>query len=123
VSPFEFEDQIIWFVNEIIERLHKYGIVIDLSQPAEIKMEHLALEDDIFARKVVKKGLLYFESAVHTRDSNGEPMKYVIKIDKSKKLHIEFEGKEAHYMAETYEAFVDDVVSGKIDKHDLKELP
>jgi predicted transcriptional regulator len=123
VSPFEFEDQIIAFVNEVIDRLHKYGIVIDLSEPAEIKMEHVALEDDIFARKVVKKGLLYFVSTIHTRDSNGEPMKYVIKIDKSKKLHIEFEGREAHYMAETYEAFIDDVVSGKIDRKDLKELP
>jgi DNA-binding MarR family transcriptional regulator len=123
VSPFEFEDQIIGFVNEVIERLHDYGIVIDLSQPAEIKMEHVALEDDIFARKVVKKGLLYFVSTIHTRDSKGEPMKYVIKIDKSKKLHLEFEGREAHYMAETYEAFIDDVVSGKIDRNDLKELP
>jgi DNA-binding MarR family transcriptional regulator len=123
VSPFEFEDQIIGFVNEVIDRLHEYGIVIDLSQPAEIKMEHVALEDDIFARKVVKKGLLYFVSTIHTRDSNGEPMKYVIKIDKSKKLHIEFEGKEAHYMAETYEAFIDDVVSGEIDRNDLKKLP
>jgi predicted transcriptional regulator len=123
VSPFEFEDQIIAFVNEVIERLHDYGIVIDLSQPAEIKMEHVALEDDIFARKVVKKGLLYFVSTIHTRDSKGEPMKYVIKIDKSKKLHIEFEGREAHYMAETYEAFIDDVVSGKIDRNDLRKLP
>ncbi|MGD2248726.1 MAG: winged helix-turn-helix domain-containing protein [Candidatus Methanofastidiosia archaeon] len=123
VSPFEFEDQIIGFVNEVIDRLHKYGMVIDLSQPAEIKMEHVALEDDIFARKVVKKGLLYFVSTIHTRDSKGELMKYVIKIDKSKKLHIEFEGREAHYMAETYEAFIDDVVSGKIDRNDLKELP
>ncbi|MGD2249785.1 MAG: hypothetical protein PVF58_15360, partial [Candidatus Methanofastidiosia archaeon] len=123
VSPFEFEDQIIGFVNEVIDRLHKYGIVIDLSQPAEIKMEHVALEDDIFARKVVKKGLLYFVSTIHTRGSNGEPMKYVIKIDKSKKLHIEFEGREAHYMAETYEAFIDDVVSGKIDRNDLRKLP
>jgi hypothetical protein len=95
VSPFEFEDQIIGFVNEVIDRLNEYGIVIDLSEPAEIKMEHVALEDDIFARKVVQKGLLYFVSTIHTRDSNEDP----------------------------YETFIDDVVSGKIDRNDLKELP
>lgn len=122
-SPFEFEDQILRFVNEVIDRLREYEIVIDLSEPAEIKMEHLAFEDDVFARKVIKKGLLYFESKIHTIDSTGELIQYVLKIDKSKKLHLECEGKEAHHMAETYEAFIDDVVSGKIDRKDLRELP
>jgi len=122
VSPFEFEDQIITFVNEVIDRLKEYGITIDLSEPAEIRLEHVALEDDIFARKVVKKGLLYFKSKIQTVDSTGELIEYVIKIDKSKKLHAEFEGREAHHMAETYEAFIDDVVSGKIDRKDLREM-
>ncbi len=43
---------------------------------------------------------------IKTIDSTGEVVGYVIGIDKSKKLHFEFEGTEA---------FVDDVVSGKIN--------
>ncbi|MBU7046542.1 MAG: hypothetical protein HXS54_08900 [Theionarchaea archaeon] len=123
MSPFEFEDQIVAFVNEIIEELRDYGIVIDLSEPAEIKLQHEAIEDDPFARKVIEKGLLYFESKVVTLDANGELMKYVIKIDKSKSLHLEFEGSEAHHLTENLEAFVDDVITGRIDRKKLRELP
>jgi DNA-binding MarR family transcriptional regulator len=122
-SPFEFEDKIIAFVNEAIDRLKAYGIYIDLSEPAEVKLEHVALEDNIFARKVIEKGLLYFQSKIQTIDSTGEVMEYVIAIDKSKKLHLEFEGTEAHHLTENLEAFVDDVVTGKIDRKKLREIP
>jgi hypothetical protein len=37
-----------------------------------------------------------------------------IKIDKSKSLHLEFEGTEALKLTENLEAFVDDVVTGRI---------
>jgi Mn-dependent DtxR family transcriptional regulator len=121
-SPFEFKEKIVTLVNEVIDRLREYQIVIDLSEPAEVKMAHVALEDDVFARKVIEKGLLYFKSKLIT-DATGERTQYVIKIDKSKSLHLEFEGTEAHHIAETYEAFIDDVVSGKIDRKDLRELP
>jgi septation ring formation regulator EzrA len=50
-------------------------------------------------------------------------MEYVIAIDKSKKLHLEFEGTEAHHLTENLEAFVDDVVTGKIDRKKLREIP
>ena len=56
-------------------------------------------------------------------DATGELMKYVIKIDKSKSLHLEFEGSEAHHLAESLEAFVDDVVTGRIDRKKLREIP
>ena len=56
----------------------------------------------IFPRKVVKKGLLYFKSKIQAVDSTGEIIEYVTKIDKSEKLHIEFEGREAHHIAETF---------------------
>jgi predicted transcriptional regulator len=35
-SEFEFQDQLISFINELIDRLKDYGIIIDLSEPAEI---------------------------------------------------------------------------------------
>jgi Mn-dependent DtxR family transcriptional regulator len=92
-SPFEFEEKIVTLVNEVIDRLREYQIVIDLSEPAEVKMAHVALEDDVFARKVIEKGLLYFKSKV-VMDATGERIAYVIKIDKSKSLHLEFEGRE-----------------------------
>jgi hypothetical protein len=123
MSPFEFEDQIIVFVNEVIKELQDYGIIIDLSEPAEIKLQHEAVEDDLFARKVIEKGLLYFESKVLAVDATGELMKYVIKIDKSKSLHLEFEGSEAHHLTENLEAFVDDVVTGRIDRKKLRDIP
>ncbi len=123
MSPFEFQDQIVGFVNEITERLKDCGIYLDLSEPAEVKMEHVALENDVFARNVVKKGLLYFKSVIHAVDSTGETMEYVIGIDKSKVLHLEFEGSEAQHLAEEYEAFIDDVVSKKIDRKTLREIP
>lgn len=50
-------------------------------------------------------------------------MEYVTAIDKSKKLHIEFEGTEAHLLTANLDAFVDDVVSGKISNKDLREMP
>jgi polyhydroxyalkanoate synthesis regulator phasin len=122
-SPFEFEDQIIVFVNEVIDRLRAYGIAIDLSEPAEIRLEHAALEDNIFARKVIEKGLLYFQSKIQAIDSTGEIMEYVIAIDKSKKLHLEFEGTEAHHLMENCERFIDDVATGKIKGEDIKKMP
>jgi hypothetical protein len=122
-SPFEFHDQILSLVNEIIERLHAYGVVIDLSEPAQVRMQHVALEDDLFARKIIEKKLLYFKSKVVTIDSTGEAMEYVIAIDKSKKLHLEIEGREACQLMENYEEFIDDVVTKKIDPKFLRELP
>jgi DNA-binding MarR family transcriptional regulator len=122
-TPFEFHDQIITFVNDIIDRLHAYGIVIDLSEPAQVRLAHEALEDDPFARKVIEKGLLYFKSKVITVDSTGETMEYVIAIDKSKKLHLEIEGREAHHLMENYEEFMDDVVTKRIDPKFLRGLP
>ncbi len=107
----------------MIERLKDYGIYLDLSEPAEIKMEHVALENDVFARNVVKKGLLYFKSVIRTVDSTGETMEYVISIDKSKVLHLEFEGSEVQHLAEEYEAFIDDVVSKRIDRRGLRDMP
>ncbi|MBU7017615.1 MAG: hypothetical protein HXS44_08900 [Theionarchaea archaeon] len=45
-SEFNFNAKVIDFVNEVIVRLRDYGIVIDLSEPAEIRMQHEAVEDD-----------------------------------------------------------------------------
>ena len=73
-SEFEFQTQIITFVNEVIDRLKEYGIIIDLSEPAEIRLQHEALENDAFARNAIKKGLLYFRSSVKQVDSTGEIM-------------------------------------------------
>jgi len=122
-SPFEFHNQVIDFVNEVIDRLRDHGMAIDLTEPAEIRLQHEAIEDDPFSRKVIRKGLLYFESKVVTVDQTGELIKYVIKIDKSKSLHFEFEGPEAHQLTENLEAFVDDVVTGRIDRKKLREIP
>jgi len=122
-SPFEFHDQVIDFVNEVIDRLRDYGMTIDLTEPAEVRLQHEAIEDDPFSRNVIRKGLLYFESKVVTVDQTGELIKYVMKIDKSKSLHFEFEGPEAHQLTEKLEAFVDDVVTGKIDRKKLREIP
>jgi predicted transcriptional regulator len=122
-SEIDFHTKIVNFVNEVIERLRDYGIVLDLSEPAEIRMEHEAVEDDLFARKAIERGLLFFKSKVKTIDSTGEPMEYVIAIDKSKKLHFEFEGREAHILTANLEAFVDDVISGRIDRKVLREIP
>jgi hypothetical protein len=122
-SPFEFHDQVIDFVNEIIDRLRDYGMIIDLSEPTEVRMQHVAIEDDPFARKIIEKKLLYFKSKVVTIDSTGETMEYVIAIDKSKKLHLEIEGREAQQLMENYEEFIDDVVTKRIDPKFLRELP
>ncbi len=122
-SDIEFHNKMIDFVNEVIDRLKEYGIVIDLSEPAEIRMQHEAVEDSPFARKVIEKGLLYFKSKTKVIDSTGEVMEYVTAIDKSKKLHFEYEGTEAHLFTANLDAFVDDVVSGKIKSKDLREMP
>jgi len=122
-SPFEFEDKIIAFVTEVVERLREYGMALDLSEPAEIKLEHAALEDNVFARKIIRKGLLYFKSKVVTVDSTGELITYAIAIDKSKKLHLEVEGKEAHRLMENCEEFIDDIATKRIDPKLLRELP
>ena len=110
-------------MNEVILRLRNYGIVIDLSEPAVIRMQHEAVEDDVFARKLIRRGLLHFRCKVKTVDSTGETMEYVVGIDKSKKLHFEIEGREAHVLTANFEAFVDDVISGKIDRKVLREMP
>jgi len=122
-SPFEFEDKIIDFVSEVVDRLREYGMALDLSEPAEIKLQHAALEDNVFARKVIRKGLLYFKSKVVTVDSTGELITYAIAIDKSKKLHLEVEGKEAHRFMENCEEFIDDIATKRIDPKLLRELP
>jgi DNA-binding MarR family transcriptional regulator len=122
-SPFEFESQILNFVNEVVERLRDYGITIDLSEPAAVKTAHVAIENDLFARKVIKKGLLHFRTKVTTRDSTGELIEYVIAIDKSQEVHLEVEGQEAQHFTENYADFIDDVVTGRIDRKFLKELP
>ncbi len=122
-SEIEFQEKMVAFVNDLIERLEKYGIVIDLSQPAEIKMQHVALENDEFARKVVRKGLLYFKSKVKTVGPDGEIIEYAIKIDKSKLVHTEFEGTEAERLTENYTEFIDRVATGEIDYHTIKKLP
>ncbi len=87
-----------------------------MSEPAEIRMQYEAVEDDLFARKVIERGFLHFKSKTKTIDSTGEVMEYVIAIDKSKKLYFEFEGTEAHHLSANLEVFVDDVVSNKINK-------
>ncbi|MBU7017135.1 MAG: winged helix-turn-helix transcriptional regulator, partial [Theionarchaea archaeon] len=122
-SEFDFNTKVIDFVNEVIIRLRDYGIVIDLSEPAEIRMQHEAVEDDVFARKLIKRGLLHFKCKVKVIDSTGELLEYVVGIDKSKKLHFEIEGREAHVLTANFEAFVDDVISGKIDRKILREMP
>jgi predicted transcriptional regulator len=122
-SEFEFQEQMITFVNELIDRLKEYGIIIDLSEPAEIRLQHEALENDAFARKAIKKGLLYFKSRVKQVDPTGEIMKYAVAIDKSKEIHLEFEGSEAHHLVQEYEGFIDDVATGRIDRRDLRKIP
>ncbi|MBU7001963.1 MAG: hypothetical protein HXS41_12950 [Theionarchaea archaeon] len=123
LPPFEFESQILNFVNEGVERLRDYGIILDLSEPAAIKTAHVAIENDLFARKVIEKGLLHFRTKVVTRDSTGEPIEYVIAIDKSQEVHLEVEGQEAQHFTENYSDFIDDVVTGRIDRKFLRELP
>jgi Mn-dependent DtxR family transcriptional regulator len=122
-SPFEFESQILNFVNEVVERLRDYGITLDLSEPAAVKTAHVAIENDLFARKVIKKGLLHFRTKVTTRDATGELIEYVIAIDKSQEVHLEVEGQEAQHFTENYSDFIDDVVTGRIDRKFLRELP
>jgi Mn-dependent DtxR family transcriptional regulator len=122
-SPFQFESQILNFVNEVVERLRDYGITLDLSEPAAVKTAHVAIENDLFARKVIKKGLLHFRTKVTTRDSTGELIEYVIAIDKSQEVHLEVEGQEAQHFTENYSDFIDDVVTGRIDRKFLRELP
>jgi hypothetical protein len=60
---------------------------------------------------------------VKTIDSTGELLEYVVGIDKSKKLHFEIEGREVHVLTANFEAFVDDVISGRIDRKVLREMP
>lgn len=50
------------------------------AEPTEVKFQHEAIEDDPFSRKVIKNGLLYFESKVVAVDQTGELIEYVIKI-------------------------------------------
>ena len=98
-------------------------MIIDLSEPAEIKLHHEALENDVFARKAIKKGLLYFRSSVKQLDSTGDILEYAVTIDKSKEIHLEFEGSEAHQLVQEYEGFIDDVATGRIDRRDLRKIP
>ena len=48
---------------------------------------------------------------------------YAIAIDKSKKLHLEVEGAEAHRLMENCEEFIDDIATKRIDPKLLRELP
>ena len=43
----------------------------------------IVIEKGLLYFEIIEKGLLYFESNVVTVGPTGEPMKYVIKIDKS----------------------------------------
>ena len=65
-SEFDLNSKIIDFVNEVILRLRNYGIVIDLSEPAVIRMQHEAVEDDVVARKLIRRGLLHLRCKVKT---------------------------------------------------------
>lgn len=49
-------------------------------------------------------------------------MEYAVAIDKSKEIHLEFEGSEAHHFVEEYEGLIDDVDTGRIDRRDLREM-
>jgi hypothetical protein len=113
----------ITFVNELIDQLKEYDIIIDSPEPAKITFQHEALENDAFARKVIKKGLLYFRSRIKQVDSAGEIMEYAVTIDKSKEIHLEFEGSGAHHFVQEYEGFIDDVTTGRIDRRDLRKIP
>jgi hypothetical protein len=55
--------------------------------------------------------------------STGDIMEYAVAIDKSKEIHLEFEGSEAHHFVEEYEGFIDDVATGRIDRRDLRKMP
>ncbi|MBU7045614.1 MAG: hypothetical protein HXS54_04185 [Theionarchaea archaeon] len=99
---------IIDFVNEVIVRLGDQSIVIDLSESAEIRMQH---ESPLQVQ------------GKNNRFNRGEIMEYVVGINRSKKLHFEIEGREAHVLTANFEAFVDDVISGKIDRWVLREIP
>jgi len=50
-------------------------------------------------------------------------MKYVVTIDKSKELHLEFEGSKAHHFVEEYEGFIDDVAIKRIDRRNPRKIP
>lgn len=47
-------------------------MVLDLSEPAEIMLQHAALEDNEFARKLIRKKVLYFKSKIETIDTTGD---------------------------------------------------
>ena len=112
----------ITFVNELIDQLKEYNIIIDLSESAKIRLQYEALENDAFARKAIKKSLLYFKSRVKQVDSTGEILEYAVAIDKSKEIHLEFEGSEAHHFVQEIEGFIDDVVTKRIDRRDLRKI-
>lgn len=122
-SKFEYIDQLESFINNLVKALKEYEIAIDLTHPVEILLEHSALEDNVFARKAVSKGLLYLKSKVITKDANGNPIEYAIIIDKSKGIHLEFEGREAEHFSMKCEEFIDFIVSGKLDPAQLAALP
>lgn len=50
-------------------------------------------------------------------------MGYAVAIDKSKEIHLEFEGFEAHHFVQEYEGFIDDVIIKRIDRRDLRKIP
>lgn len=122
-NEIEFQTKMVAFVNDLVDVLRDDGIVLDLSQPAEIRMEHLAREDDPFATKIIEEGMLYFKCKTSTQGPDGEEMTYVVGIDKSKAFHFEIEGVEAHHLAKELDAFVDDVIHGHIPRQFLRKLP
>jgi len=122
-TQFEFQDQLTEFINNLIKRLKDYGIILDISKPVKVCLEHRAIENDEFATESVRKGLLYLKCKTVVKDQKGEPLEIVTVIDKSRAIHLEFQGPEAAHYAENYSDFVEDVATGRIDKEALRDLP
>jgi len=123
-TQFEFQDQLSQFINDLRKRLKGYGVILDLSEPVKVCLEHRAIENDEFAKQSVRKGLLYLKIKTIVRDENGEPLEITTVIDKSRAIHLEWQGSQnVDVYATNYSDFVEDVATGRIDKEALKELP
>lgn len=123
-TQFEFQAQLSNFINDLRKRLKDYEVILDLSKPVKVCLEHRAIENDEFARQSVRKGLLYLKVKTVVTDEKGEPLEIVTVIDKSRAIHLEWQGSQNvdHY-ATNYSDFVEDVATGRIDKDALRELP
>jgi len=123
-TQFEFQDQLSNFINDLRKRLKDYDVILDLSEPVKICLEHRAFEDDPFAKKCVKKGLLYLKCKTTVFDSNGEPLEITVVIDKSRAIHLEMQGREnVDLYADNYTEFVEEIATGRIKTSDLRDLP